>query len=166
MENFRTFRILTFLTLLSLLIVCSGSKTFRALASSPPSNQASDIPSSDLIQPVELAKMLQGNREKPLIIQVGSRVLFEEAHIPGSEYVGPASSAAGREKLRQRLQSLARNKTIILYCGCCPWSHCPNIKPAWDVAHSLGLTNLRILYIADNFGADWVDKGFPTAKGQ
>jgi thiosulfate/3-mercaptopyruvate sulfurtransferase len=129
--------------------------------------QVSSIPAAELIQPGELVKLLQATTgEKPIIIQVGSHVLYEEAHIPGSEYIGPASSSAGLEKLRQSLQSLPRKKSIILYCGCCPWSHCPNVKPAWDLVRSLGFSNVKVLYIADNFGADWVDKGYPTAKGE
>jgi hypothetical protein len=29
----------------------------------------------------------------------------------------------------------------------------------------MGFTNIKVLYIANNFGADWVDKGYPVAKG-
>src|SRR5215469_16630197 len=124
------------------------------------------IPTRSLIQAGELVKLLSASpAERPLVIQVGSRVLYEEAHIPGSEYLGPAANAAGLAKLRQRLQSVTRNKFIVLYCGCCPWSHCPNIKPAWDLAQSMGFSKIKVLYIADNFGAGWVDKGYPTAKG-
>jgi len=54
---------------------------------------------------------------------------------------------------------------IVLYCGCCPWNHCPNVKPAYDALQAMGFRNLKVLYIANNFGADWVDKGYPTAKG-
>jgi hypothetical protein len=25
---------------------------------------------------------------------------------------------------------------------------------------------VKVLYIASNFGADWVDKGYPVSKGQ
>ena len=131
------------------------------------SGQASSIPAANLMQPAELAKIVQGSAsEKPLIIQVGSRVLYEEAHIPGSEYIGPASSPEGREKLRQRLQTISRGKVVVLYCGCCPWSHCPNVKPAWDLIQSLGFSKAKVLYIGNNFGSDWVDKGYPVAKGQ
>ena len=120
----------------------------------------------DLIQAGELAKLLAASTaERPLLIQVGSHVLYEEAHIPGSEYIGPADSAAGLGRLRQRLQPVTRKKFIVLYCGCCPWSHCPNIKPAWDMARSMGFSKIKALYIADNFGADWLDKGYPVAKG-
>jgi thiosulfate/3-mercaptopyruvate sulfurtransferase len=125
--------------------------------------QASSIPSSRLINPDELVRVLKS--EKPLVIQVGSHVLYSQAHIPGSEYIGPASSDAGLEALRKRVKSLPRNQAIVLYCGCCPWSHCPNIQPADDALHAMGFTNVKVLYIADNFGADWVDKGYPVAKG-
>jgi thiosulfate/3-mercaptopyruvate sulfurtransferase len=128
--------------------------------------QASSIPSSRLINPAELAKALQSSgSQKPLMIQVGSHVLYSQAHIPGSEYIGPAASAAGIERLRKRVASVPKNTSIVLYCGCCPWDHCPNVKPADDALQALGFTNVKVLYIASNFGADWVDKGYPVAKG-
>jgi thiosulfate/3-mercaptopyruvate sulfurtransferase len=128
--------------------------------------QASSIPSAQLLNPDELVKLLQSSPgEKPLIIQVGSHVLYTQAHIPGSEYIGPASSESGLQQLRKRVEVLPRDKFIVIYCGCCPWSHCPNIKPAADALRALGFTNVKVLYIADNFGANWVDKGYPTAKG-
>jgi rhodanese-related sulfurtransferase len=99
------------------------------------------------------------------MIQVGSHVLYTQAHIPGSEYIGPASSETGLQSLRKRVESLPRNKFIVLYCGCCPWSHCPNINPADDALHAMGFSNVKVLFIADNFGADWADKGYPVAKG-
>lgn len=128
--------------------------------------QASSIPSSQLLTPDELVKVLQSPAgEKPLVIQVGSHVLYTQAHIPGAEYIGPASSESGLQSLRKRAEPLPRDKFIVIYCGCCPWSHCPNIKPADDALRAMGFTNVKVLYIADNFGANWVDKGYPTAKG-
>lgn len=128
--------------------------------------QASSIPSSQLINAEELAGILQSPKsEKPLLIQVGSHVLYSQAHIPGSEYIGPASSESGLQQLRKRVESLPRSKFIVIYCGCCPWSHCPNVKPADDTLHAMGFTHVKVLYIANNFGADWVDKGYPAAKG-
>ena len=130
------------------------------------SAQASLIPSARLVSPDDLVKILQSaKQDKPLMIQVGSHVLYSQAHIPGSEYIGPASSESGLQQLRKRVESLPRGKFILLYCGCCPWSHCPNVKPADDALRAMGFTNVKVLYIANNFGADWVDKGFPVAKG-
>jgi thiosulfate/3-mercaptopyruvate sulfurtransferase len=129
-------------------------------------SEAQTDSSPQLINPEELVKVLQSPKgDKPLLLQVGSHVLFSQAHIPGSEYLGPSSSDNGLRQLRKRVESLPRSKFIVIYCGCCPWSHCPNVKPAYDLLHGLGFTNAKLLYIANNFGADWVDKGYPVAKG-
>ena len=129
--------------------------------------QATAIPTSHQITPEELVKLLQSSaKQQPLMIQVGSHVLYTQAHIPRSEYIGPASSESGLQQLRKRVESLPRTKFILLYCGCCPWSHCPNVKPAHDALRSMGFSNVKVLYIADNFGANWVDEGYPTSKGE
>jgi thiosulfate/3-mercaptopyruvate sulfurtransferase len=129
--------------------------------------QASSIPTTRLINPEDLVKLIQSpGKDKPLMIQVGSHVLFTQAHIPGSEYIGPSSTESGIQQLRKRVESLPRTKFIVLYCGCCPWGHCPNVKPADDALQSMGFTNVKVLYISDNFGTNWVDKGYPVAKGE
>ena len=120
-----------------------------------------------LIQPAELSKILQGPaKQRPLILQVGFRTLYEQAHVPGSEYVGATSSAQGLKELHQRVQGLPRSRFIVLYCGCCPWSHCPNVQPAYKDLQSIGFRNVKVLYIESNFGADWVDKGYAVSKGK
>ncbi|HEV2400723.1 MAG TPA: rhodanese-like domain-containing protein [Candidatus Sulfotelmatobacter sp.] len=129
--------------------------------------QASQIAPSHEITVDDLVKVLQSSKgPKPLLIHVGSHVLYTQAHIPGSEYIGPGSDAAALDRLRARVKSLPRNKFIVLYCGCCPWTHCPNMKPADDALHALGFTNVKSLYIPNNFGTDWVSKGYPVASGE
>lgn len=128
---------------------------------------AQSQPSPQLIQPAELVKLLQASSaQKPLIIQVGFRTLYEQAHIPGSEYVGASSQPEGLQQLHRRVQALSRKRFIVLYCGCCPWSHCPNVRPAYQELEKMGFRNVKLLYIANNFGADWVDKGYPTSNGK
>lgn len=127
----------------------------------------SSIPSADLIQPQELVAILNSSSSsKPLVLQVGFHVLFAQAHIPQSEYAGPTSQPEGIAQLRKRVEGLPHDQFIVLYCGCCPWSHCPNVNPAYAELRKMGFTNVKVLYIADNFGNDWVDKGYPTAKGE
>jgi rhodanese-related sulfurtransferase len=121
------------------------------------------IPSKQLISPEELNQMLK--TQKPLILSIGARSLYDQAHIPGAEFIGSASSPEGLNALTERLKSEPKNKLIILYCGCCPWNHCPNVHPAYKELRNLGYTNVRVLYIANNFGTDWVNKGYPTTKG-
>ena len=128
--------------------------------------QASSIPASRLITPDELVKVLRSSSgEKPLLIQVGFHILYTQAHIPGSEYLGPASTESGLQQLRKGIESVPRDRYIVIYCGCCPWEHCPNVRQADDALHSLGFARVKVLYIANNFGTDWMDKGYPVAKG-
>jgi len=58
-----------------------------------------------------------------------------------------------------------RTLLTVIYCGCCPWSHCLNVKPAYEALHNMGFRKLKVLYIADNLGTDWVSKGYPVEKG-
>lgn len=128
---------------------------------------AAQIPTAALIQPAQLATLERSSTgEKPIVLQVGSRVLYEEAHITGSLYAGAAGEDSGLQSLRQRTEKMNRKQSVVLYCGCCPWSHCPNIEPAYALMHSLGFNHLKVLYIANNFGTDWVAKGYPTEKGK
>jgi hypothetical protein len=119
-----------------------------------------------IIQPEDLVKVLQSKGKKPLLLQIGSRVLYAQAHIPGSEYIGAGSTPDGLRQLRKRVESLPRAQPIVLYCGCCPWSHCPNVHPAYEELNSMGFTQVKVLYILNNFGADWVQKGYPVASGE
>src|SRR5271167_4755409 len=124
------------------------------------------IPQSQLITPEQLNHTLKTAKQKPLILNVGPRSMFTQAHIPGAEYMGAGSSDAGQQRLRERVKSLPKNAAIVIYCGCCPWGHCPNMHPAYQLLHSLGFTNVKAVYIANDFGTDWVNKGYPVAKGE
>jgi thiosulfate/3-mercaptopyruvate sulfurtransferase len=148
-------------------LAASSDRPMNAHQSSaqPPESSAAGIPSSVLIQPNDLVSMLQGP-EKPVVFQVGSHVLYAEAHIPGSEYVGAAKSSEGIEAFRARLSKVSKDQLIVIYCGCCPWGRCPNMRPAFEQLHAMGFTRVRALYVENNFGKDWVDKGYPTEKGR
>ena len=128
---------------------------------------AGSIPATALLQPAELAASLNSASEpRPLILQVGSHVLYAEAHIVGSEYAGPGGQGGGLQLLRERVGKVSKDAPIVIYCGCCPWTRCPNIAPAYDELRALGFTHVTVLYIADNFGANWIDPGYPVDKGR
>jgi thiosulfate/3-mercaptopyruvate sulfurtransferase len=154
------------------LTLVAGAFSARAQFSAPGASvvqagSAASIPQAQLLQPEALHQLLLApGSDKPLVLQVGSHILFAEAHIPGSEYVGPGSRPQGLELLQSRLAPLSRKTLIVLYCGCCPWGRCPNVGPAFAKAHEMGFTNVEVLYLADNFGADWVSKGYPVEKGR
>ena len=151
-------------------LTLSFSAPVRILAQGPfgaPSeNSAFSVPQAQLIQPADLNRLLQtGGPDKPLVLQVGSRVLFAQAHIAGSEFAGAGSQPEGLQQLQNRVSSLSHETPIVLYCGCCPWNRCPNVAPAFRLLVRLGFTRVKVLYVANNLGTDWVDKGFPVERG-
>ncbi len=140
------------------------AQLFSGMASS---QSAFSVPQAQLIQPDALNRILQaGGSGSPLVLQVGSHVMFSQAHIVGSVYAGPGAESSGLQLLASKVASVPKNKFIVIYCGCCPWSHCPNIGPAYKQLHDMGFTNVKALYLANNFGDDWVSKGYRVAQGQ
>ena len=151
-----------------LTLTTSATPVMRAQFSpAPAALSATAIPESSLIQAEALVRILKSTqKEKPVMLHVGSRVMFSQAHIPGSEYAGPGSQASGIQSLEATVSSMPKNRHIILYCGCCPWGRCPNVGPAYKRLHDLGFTQVQVLYLANNFGDDWVNKGYPAVKGK
>lgn len=125
---------------------------------------ASSVPAGQLIEPAALAALLQQPSPKPLLLHVGFRTMFEQAHIPGSVFVGPGSAPAGLKALREHVASLPRAAALVIYCGCCPWDRCPNIAAAYDTLMQLGFTRVQVMHITHDFGSDWVDKGYPVTQ--
>src|SRR5207253_1098122 len=106
---------------------------------------------SDLVQPGEVA----ANRDAPTLIHVGFPVLYRSAHIKGSQYAGPGSKAEGIELLKQAVAKQPKNREIVLYCGCCPWDKCPNMRPAFAALKELGYTNVKAMVVPENLKVDW-----------
>jgi len=139
--------------------------SITASAAAAPSAADVGVDQAHLVRPAELAAILRSpGARKPLVLQIGFRILYEQAHIPGAEYVGASSDAAGLSRLRSRVERLPKDAAIVLYCGCCPWSRCPNVQPAYAALQAMGFENAKVLWISDNFGAEWVDKGYPVER--
>jgi thiosulfate/3-mercaptopyruvate sulfurtransferase len=114
-----------------------------------------------LVQPKDLSAQL-AKGAKPTIFQVGPNVLYRSKHIPGAVYAGPGSKPEGLDLLKAAVQDLPRDREIVIYCGCCPWDRCPNIKPAFEQLRQMGFTHVKALYVATNFKTDWIDAGYPV----
>jgi thiosulfate/3-mercaptopyruvate sulfurtransferase len=126
---------------------------------------AAQIPSGEMIEPAQFAARLKETRKpKPLILQTGFPVLFRAAHIPGSVYAGPDSKPEGIESLKAIVAKEPRDREIVIYCGCCPWDKCPNMRPAFAALKEMGFTRISALHIPDTLAKDWVEAGYPTDK--
>jgi thiosulfate/3-mercaptopyruvate sulfurtransferase len=101
----------------------------------------------------------------PTIVYVGFRTLFEGGHIPAASFHGTASKEEGLADLKKYLAGLPRSANLVIYCGCCPFDRCPNIRPAYAALHEMGLTHVRVLVLPTSFASDWVEKGYPLQKG-
>jgi thiosulfate/3-mercaptopyruvate sulfurtransferase len=138
--------------------------------SSVPDGSAAADPwsASQTVTPDTLAKELNapGPSKKPMIVCVGFRPLYQGAHIPGASFHGAGSTPQGIADLKTWAQDVPRAANIVLYCGCCPLEHCPNLKPAFATMHDLGFTNLRVLLLPHDFNSDWIEKGYPVEKGK
>lgn len=117
------------------------------------------------VEPKDLAAQLQAKGSKPALFHVGFNVMYRGKHIPASIYAGPGSKAEGLDALKAAAAGLPRDREIVVYCGCCPFDRCPNVKPALDLLKQMGFTHVKALMIPSNFGADWVDHGYPVEEG-
>ena len=114
----------------------------------------------DLIRPEQASRELKS----ALVIHVGFPVLYRAAHIAGTQYAGPGSKPEGIADLKKAVAGQPKDREIILYCGCCPFDKCPNIRPAFAALHEMGFTHVKAMVIDTNLKTDWIDKGYPAEK--
>jgi rhodanese-related sulfurtransferase len=115
--------------------------------------------SKQLLQPNELAEEITSKKDVPVILCVGPG-----ATIPGSVDIGPGKEKENLDKLKKELTSLPKDTKVVVYCGCCPFEHCPNVRPAIAALKEMKFTNYYLLNLSHNLKTDWIDKGYPTVK--
>ena len=113
-----------------------------------------------LVQPPDLTVQLAGKGAHPAVFMVGPNVLYRSKHIGGSVYAGPGQSEAGLALLKAEAGKLPRDREVVVYCGCCPWDRCPNVKPAMELLKQMGFAKAKALYLPTGFKVDWLDKGY------
>jgi hypothetical protein len=154
------------------LIVFSSALISAFLISWPFENPAAAADSdpwnsAQTLQPAGLARELANTRQaRPTVLYVGVRTLFNGGHIPGSSFHGTASTETGLAELKSWAGTLPRSTDLVIYCGCCPFDRCPNIRPAFSALQDMGFANLRVLILPTSFAADWAEKGFPVEKAR
>jgi thiosulfate/3-mercaptopyruvate sulfurtransferase len=110
-----------------------------------------------LMSPADLAKIIKDpDAKKPLIFSIGF-----ESGIKGSVVMGAARDRVNLDKFTTALTKLPKDANIVIYCGCCPFVHCPNIRPAVKLLNQMEFSNFKLLNLEHNLKADWIDKGYP-----
>ena len=113
-----------------------------------------------LLAPADLAKVLDNPKvPQPIIYSVGMQAI-----IKGSIDIGPTMKSTNLITLKQKLGKLPKDAQIVIYCGCCPFANCPNIRPAMKLLKEMQFTNYKLLNLPQNVKVDWIDKGFPMAE--
>jgi len=139
----------------------------RQNGATPQEKAAEPWTDTQVLHAADLARELGTAKDgtTPTIIYVGFRTLFEGGHIPGATFHGTASKEEGLADLKKWLDTLPRSTNLMIYCGCCPFDRCPNIRPAYNALREIGFTHVRVLVLPTSFAADWVEKGYPMQKG-
>jgi thiosulfate/3-mercaptopyruvate sulfurtransferase len=139
-----------------LLLLAVATSSFASCFSS---SQGQNDPwtQQQLLAPVELANtIINPKLQKPIIFSIGMQAI-----VKGSIDIGPAMVAENLNILKQKLGKLPKNAAIVVYCGCCPFSRCPNIRPAMALLKEMQFTNYKLLNLPQNVKVDWIDKGYP-----
>ena len=112
-----------------------------------------------LMPPSELAKIINDSTSiKPIIFGIGFG-----GGIKGAIDVGPGKEKESIEKLKAELNKLSKDADIVIYCGCCPFKDCPNIRPAFTLLNEMKFTNHKLLNLSQNLKTDWLDKNYPIS---
>ena len=115
---------------------------------------------SQLMAPFVLAELIKNPKAvKPLIFNIG---VVED--IKGAKNMGAASEKENLERFKKKLSSIPKNAALVIYCGCCPFEKCPNIRPAFKAMQKAGFKTGLLLNLPTNIKVDWINKGFPLDK--
>lgn len=118
-----------------------------------------------MMPPAELAKRLDEVKSgKLVVLYVGPAALYEQARIPGARLLPEASTEAGRAALVRAVEATPKETEIVVYCGCCPYRSCQNVRPASQVLRASGRANAKYLDLPVNLKTDWTKKGYPVER--
>lgn len=113
----------------------------------------------DLIEPSALAAIIANPKtNQPKIFNIGV-----VDNIKGAINMGGVSEKENLQKFSNVLSKLPKNTFLVVYCGCCPFEKCPNIRPAVNLLKNMGLTNAKLLNLPTNLKQNWIEKGYPIA---
>lgn len=116
--------------------------------------------SEQLMSPYALNKYMHSDQAaKVHVFNIGPAGL-----ITGAVNIGDGKEPASIQKLRTELEKIDKNEKVVIYCGCCPYKNCPNIRPAFSLLKEMKFNHPFLLDLPTNLKVDWIDKGYAVEK--
>lgn len=112
-----------------------------------------------LLAPASLAQSIKNSKDVPVILSIGPGAV-----IKNSIDIGSIKEQENLDSFKKQLTALPKDTSIVVYCGCCPFEHCPNVRPAIAAMKELKFTNYKLLNLEHNVKTDWLDKGYPSRQ--
>jgi len=140
---------------IAFVLILSWLFIYQKTSAQNPVNWTND----QLLQPSELAATIKDNKEISVIFSIGPGAV-----IPHSRDMGMIKEEENMKKSKGELEALPRDTGIIIYCGCCPYEHCPNVRPAIELLREMKFTHYKLLDLPHNIKIDWINKGYPTGQ--
>ncbi len=114
---------------------------------------------SQLMEPAELTEIINSEKSAIHIFNIGPSGLIKNAI-----EIGDARSQENLKNLEAHVKNLSKDASIVIYCGCCPFEHCPNVRPAFQLLNDLNFTNHKLLNLSQNLKVNWIDQGYPMEE--
>ena len=137
-------------------IFCIIMIAFSAFSFNYSVKDENPYPADNLIEPADLAKILNGSSKQPVVINVGPM-----QHIKGAHSTGIGGSSTGMSEFKTYVSKFNKDQFIVLYCGCCAMKTCPNVSKPYEYLRDAGYDNFKMLNIKSSLSEEWVSKGYP-----
>jgi len=142
--------VISFISFFAIAIIVFAFQSFSNKQSKEPWTENQLMPAS------ELAKIIDNGKPETYIFNVGPAGLIKNAI-----KIGNGNDKNNIAKLKNEVSKLPEDASIVIYCGCCPFGDCPNIRPAFSLLNKMKFTNHKLLNLPKNLKVDWLDKGYP-----
>jgi thiosulfate/3-mercaptopyruvate sulfurtransferase len=121
---------------------------------------------AESVEAPNLIKELNDPKTAPTVLFVGFQRLYTAGHIKGAQFHGTGGNPEALKKMKAWAATLPKTTNLVIYCGCCPMEHCPNVRPPFTALREMAFSKLRVLILPTSFEVDWAEKGYPYDKGK
>lgn len=144
---------LLIVALLSIFSFSAFAQDAKATETVYPWKKEQILPTLKLVDKIKANNSL----DMPTILNIGPM-----QNIKTAQLVGPVNYEFGMMRFKDKLSGIDKSQDLVLYCGCCSYKTCPNLKPAFEAAAKAGFKKVWVLDLPVGVEEDWVKKGYPV----